>query len=421
MLLLLDNEMKLTLQNFAKIDHADIILDGLTVIAGENNTGKSTIGKVLFSVFDALYYMEERKFLDKLSFVRMALYRAALKANADFNYDEIEQQLSFFRKEHVVPSNEQLVNVFCTIAGRSSDDVDFCDVMQKILSQRDKIDNSILECRMISNVFRSTFNQQINSLQYPDTEARIDLDIKKNNVRLVFRDDVCRVYNSDLKIKNKAVYLANPDVISKTRFSHGDYTQEALYSLLNESSVESSVSDSLLTEGKFVTIIQKLHSVLPGRFVTTKDNPRQIELLGCSNTLKVSNLSTGLKSFALLRILIEQNKIREKDILILDEPEIHLHPRWQVIYAEIIVLLRKEFDLTIVVTTHSPYFLDAIHLYSILHGVNDSANYYLTEQLEQGGFSLSSVTENIELIYRKMLSAVELLDTLRHKLEYNVE
>ena len=71
MLLLLDNEMKLTLQNFAKIDHADIILDGLTVIAGENNTGKSTIGKVLFSVFDALYYMEERKFLDKLSFVRM--------------------------------------------------------------------------------------------------------------------------------------------------------------------------------------------------------------------------------------------------------------------------------------------------------------------------------------------------------------
>ena len=38
--------MKLNISNFAKIDNADIIIDGITVIAGENNTGKSTIGKI---------------------------------------------------------------------------------------------------------------------------------------------------------------------------------------------------------------------------------------------------------------------------------------------------------------------------------------------------------------------------------------
>lgn len=42
--------MKLNISNFAKIDNADIIIDGITVIAGENNTGKSTIGKILFSI-----------------------------------------------------------------------------------------------------------------------------------------------------------------------------------------------------------------------------------------------------------------------------------------------------------------------------------------------------------------------------------
>lgn len=40
--------MKLSISNFAKIDKADITIDGITVIAGENNTGKSTIGKILF-------------------------------------------------------------------------------------------------------------------------------------------------------------------------------------------------------------------------------------------------------------------------------------------------------------------------------------------------------------------------------------
>ena len=46
--------MKLKVNNFAKIKEADIIIDGITVIAGENNTGKSTIGKILFSLFNAL-------------------------------------------------------------------------------------------------------------------------------------------------------------------------------------------------------------------------------------------------------------------------------------------------------------------------------------------------------------------------------
>lgn len=38
-----------------KIKKADIKLDGITVICGDNNTGKSTIGKSLFSFYNALY------------------------------------------------------------------------------------------------------------------------------------------------------------------------------------------------------------------------------------------------------------------------------------------------------------------------------------------------------------------------------
>ena len=44
--------MKLKISNFAKIEEADIKIDGITVICGDNDTGKSTIGKILFSIFN---------------------------------------------------------------------------------------------------------------------------------------------------------------------------------------------------------------------------------------------------------------------------------------------------------------------------------------------------------------------------------
>lgn len=45
--------MNLRIRNFAKVKNADIILDGITVIAGKNNTGKSTVGKVLDSMYNS--------------------------------------------------------------------------------------------------------------------------------------------------------------------------------------------------------------------------------------------------------------------------------------------------------------------------------------------------------------------------------
>ncbi|NIR09556.1 MAG: hypothetical protein GTN82_29425, partial [Candidatus Aminicenantes bacterium] len=42
--------MLVTFKNTGMIEEADIRFDGLTVIAGENDTGKSTIGKLMFSI-----------------------------------------------------------------------------------------------------------------------------------------------------------------------------------------------------------------------------------------------------------------------------------------------------------------------------------------------------------------------------------
>lgn len=50
--------MILSLKNIGKVESAKVELNGITVIAGENDTGKSTIGKALYSIFNGFYIIE---------------------------------------------------------------------------------------------------------------------------------------------------------------------------------------------------------------------------------------------------------------------------------------------------------------------------------------------------------------------------
>lgn len=50
--------MNLKIKDFGVIKNADIKVDGITVITGNNNTGKSTIGKLFFSYFNSFHDME---------------------------------------------------------------------------------------------------------------------------------------------------------------------------------------------------------------------------------------------------------------------------------------------------------------------------------------------------------------------------
>ena len=46
--------MKLSLENVGIIEKAEVDLSGLAVIAGSNDAGKSTVGKVAYSLAKAL-------------------------------------------------------------------------------------------------------------------------------------------------------------------------------------------------------------------------------------------------------------------------------------------------------------------------------------------------------------------------------
>ena len=61
--------MQIRLKNIGIVKDSTIALDGLTVITGKNNSGKNTVGKTLYSLFDAVANIQRKAENDKCVYV----------------------------------------------------------------------------------------------------------------------------------------------------------------------------------------------------------------------------------------------------------------------------------------------------------------------------------------------------------------
>jgi ABC transporter, ATP-binding protein len=82
--------MRINIKNIGKIKEADVNLNGITLIAGKNDTGKSTVGKVLFSIFNGLHDIKKKMNDEK----KEAIERIIEGLLYDTGYMEKEKELS---------------------------------------------------------------------------------------------------------------------------------------------------------------------------------------------------------------------------------------------------------------------------------------------------------------------------------------
>ena len=279
-------------------------------------------------------------------------------------------------------------------------------------------ENIILE--VVSEYFSKVFSSQTNSLLDKGIHDNpiLALKIKNRQNRLFFQDNRCVKMENEINIIHKAIYIDNPFVVDELSGNYDGLStmEDELKKLIlkqNQRDIFDGVVESVKTKERLREISEVLKTVVDGDIIFGQREEIYLKNDNLNKPLSVHNLSTGIKSFTILKMLLEKGCLKDKDVLILDEPEIHLHPQWQIVYAQLIVLLQKNFDLSIIVTTHSPYFVDALDLFSHKYEINKKVNYYLASNTEVGAI-IERVTDNIDLIYKKMASPIQALDTLRH-------
>jgi predicted ATP-dependent endonuclease of OLD family len=118
-------------------------------------------------------------------------------------------------------------------------------------------------------------------------------------------------------------------------------------------------------------------------------------------TYRPINTASGVKTFGIIQLLLNAEILGERHPLIIDEPETHLHPAWQVKYAEMIVELVK-YGIPVILTSHSPYIVQALKFFSEKGEITSQTHFYLAERTEDNMSVISEVTDDLSQIFSKL-------------------
>lgn len=187
-----------------------------------------------------------------------------------------------------------------------------------------------------------------------------------------------------------------------------------------EKNLNENFFDSIKFQEKYHDVFHKINEIVPGEFHETKDKAYYVS---DGSKLSIHNLATGSKLFFLLKLLIINGQISNNTLLILDEPESHLHPEWINKFAEIIALLIKEIGVDVLITTHSPNMLLALGVYAKQKEINDRTHFYLAKQKNGGWASnIESIDDNLSEGYGHLsVPFLEMTYLKQHEDELNVK
>lgn len=417
--------MRLYLKNIGKLSEANVELNGITVIAGENNTGKSTVGKVLYSVFNSYYKIEnqiENEKLQSISRILDMLYREIMTRitsrldTRDIAKTILEHETDYIRnleklKEDIIVLIAPYDDNFVSKVNMNADTLNV--TINRIINILSISRTEILE-KIIENKLKSEFNGNINNV-YLYNDAKISLNIRNDEINIDIKKDEVTNVSNEFSLDTEIIYIDDPFILDDYRraiYSTPQDHRNRLKNIIFSDNINDNIVDEIITNKKLDSIFDKINPICNGSIVrggmgyNYKTNHSE-------KPLNIRNLSTGLKSFVILKTLLQNGSIQDNGAIILDEPEVHLHPEWQILFAEIIVLLQKEFNLHILLTTHSPYFLEAIEVYSAKYKIDDKCKYYLSENKGEVAY-INDVTDNTESIYQRLARPFQNLENERY-------
>ena len=394
--------MVFKIKNFGKIEYAEIKLDGITVICGNNNTGKSTVGKALFSFFNSLYDYKNKIQKEKINKARDFIVNYSSSVFNDII--SFEENNDFFLRNE---SNYTIEEVKKYLEEKKAIKVSK-DKIASLVNYLNSSESEIIN-EYVFRYFNSVMNGQLkNTYSSKNSECSVIGEFKEgtNIVSLSNKTSDCII---DEPLEHTAYYINSPFSL--------DWLNQGYFLLQGMNNLEKNVISAILKNQYDLnadSMTNILDSVLNKKDLDEVRNVIKNAYKGETKILNgkyyyhegdvdfdFRNISAGLKSFALIERLLESGALKRKDVLILDEPEIHLHSEWQIIYAELIVILQKTFDLTILLVTHSFQFLESLEYFMRKYEIPERGNYYISTTNEKGtsitdGNSLSKMKKNLK-------------------------
>ena len=399
--------MKLKLEHVARIDCAEIELNGVTVIAGYNGTGKSTISKSLYALTDTFHGLPEKVYGEKLRSVSRLLFNWTGESGCGHSASAEERQEA---AREILRQKDLTANALQQIVQRrlgcTGSDIDPLYSFVRAVGARA---DGEYEKFIAERSFRSVFHEQISQLRGKE-EAIFTLEDGSCHIRVKFHENRLSGMEYTPYRGQRAVYIGTLNVLDviaqdPENFTYVDRLQSLLYQEKKEDELTfEEYQDSRVNLEAVQTILRRITG---GKIIREGKRLRFMDDRSGQN-IDFSNLASGMKTFVILQTLIENGALGRNGVLIIDEPEVNLHPEWQLKFADLLVLLHVKLGIRLLLNTHSPYFLRAVEIYLAEYEAAGDGKYYYTDDAN-GKFLCRDVTNETEVIYQALYNPLESL------------
>ena len=413
---------QIQIKNFGPVSEANISVGGLTIFAGANNTGKSFVSRLIYSIVnslqsnlyteradgilnslhspDILIHLDEllrqksnrnSKLTEIIASIHEVISQVSSKAQitepSEISSPEfialltdtkpvLENHLDTLKTRYSTVGIEQIIRIL-------DSHLRLLTRLQKEISQKNIHDNFV-QSQLRSNLER----ELLGNFRVPSIAALIGAKRATPSVKLVGDNNIISLNfersdtNSQVNITRASISQYYPSNVflespiywkmgaggPHRRFSRDfadGYNPGPRQSIPELPTYVSSLRKSLLTEYTgdvaFPEVLKWINkkNVFKGKLVVATGG--QLRYYDGRREYPLQTTATGVTNIGIIGLLIERKIINERTVLFLDEPESNLHPAWQVLMAELLLKLARA-GIDVVLATHSVDILKFIEV-----------------------------------------------------------
>ncbi|MDY4446476.1 AAA family ATPase [Campylobacter sp.] len=377
--------MKFMVENLGLLNQAEIEIGDLTILCGENNSGK-TYAVYAFYGFWKFFSKNLREFV--------------LQHKNDFIQEDktisIEKSKFINICKHLVSDiNKHYKDDLAKVLGGSADNYagakfksEFQILDLETIYNQKNISLNIYEKneKIIFDYFNEEniiMTQNKNLLLIYQTISRLICKPKNIEIISVERTGIDMFYNELNLNKNRLLAgLAQADEKTLIRdINNYMKTTMSRYPLPIIDNIET-INDrtnitkekSFIAQSKNNEILDLLWQIVGGKYIINENGIQfakgaKVKITSGCKSVDIQQTSSSVKSLFLLDLYI-RFQAQKGDILIIDEPELNLHPKNQILLARLLVML-VNIGIKVFISTHSDYILREFSSCICLKNVSD--------------------------------------------------
>lgn len=395
-------EFNATFRNFGKIREKTVPVKPLTVLAGENSSGKSFATKGLYCILEALNQdhlsnairrsmmrivhfanrfreslkspsKEDQKFSDSLFDIYIPALsnmmdqsaladlenQKMLIDNMEVSLDDIKLAISDYynsrkdvkRMQSAIKSIMNIMKLIDGVEGLVNQHLEtITDGIELRLNDNLKKNFQITGLTSLVNSGSEEFaSVELGTIGKIDITGDSDIGFRfaQNGVMEIQKLEHVIFIDSPIFLKIRQGLTGNN--IYSMRF--GERSRYLKGYPLYVDHLYRLVDKRFIDKPDFYQISDRLQKTLDGRLEVSKSGDIDYKNTdGFSTPLLLT--ATGVSNLGLIELLIRNNVISKGSFLIIDEPEAHLHPKWQVELMDILYNIAKA-GANVIVATHS--------------------------------------------------------------------